>query len=448
MVTPIQDSIDRMSAATAVSRLGYAFGTGKPETTGNAEPYKIEKMKATSDGGVCLVCTPEQFAKAGYDICNGSRWCNNCGQDLGPAPAEPEYKDTHATEKSEARADAPKQSLRDKYATEAVKDRSGSVVPKNVQKKLHLGKATEQACGSYGATVVSNLTVKESKALGKLMEALKNTVKNIGGLDPPIYDHVKNRTTEIFVNGCKHTSICKHKQCDYIGFTKRPPAHFASSCLQFAVSELATKNVKVAGVSDMTVQNVNTNLINHPYLTFGTKTGSRIMCYAMVTKLASENPNEPCAIAQRPSDVQIDSAKAEKCQPYSEKGKGSTQTVEVRDSVDHLHNSLGFEQCLYKAAMTALTRPQIHQAFESNSEHPGAAKKHAYTLLLSLERERVGSSSKQPPRNYAKDMELAGICNVDAGEINALVQKMCSIMPNCVREMLKGARDTEDDSWY
>ena len=378
-----------------------------------------------------------------YELDNeGFRVCKHCAVVLGRCDLQADFKELHSTGSSGARAEIPKESRRDKFASSPVRD-VGSTVSESVKKSMNLGYST-QAAKKQDA----QLSKSENKKLTSVHERLNELIITVSPLHDEITRHIRMTTDSIFRRGLRHSQICNHKQCQR-SLIKRPPIIIAHSCFLYAVEELAAGSTVVNGVTKTQITNLHVKVKSSVFM-HSCNTSQNQVCYALIKCLEQEDVEQACSIIEEQTDMVPGSPKSTKSLPKRDPGF-SPVILRVREEVVELTQKIDFEPSVKKAAIFSLTVPKICQAVKYNQEMRNGVGcvQSAYVLLKSLQDEKdcqLGSSSHCAARDYS--LYTSSIMNMNGDDVENLVTAMRGLFTTKVHDVLNDERSQEDDSLY
>ena len=372
----------------------------------------------------------------------GFRVCENCHVVFARNNMQADYKELHSTENSDARADVPKESRRDKFASSPVRD-VGSMVSESVKKSMDLGYSNQAT-----KETDTELSKSEKKKLTNVHDRLNELLVTVSPVHPSITRHIRMTADFIFRKGLRHSKICNHKLCQR-SLIKRPPIIIAHSCFLYAVEELATGSTILNGVTKTQITSLHTNVKNSVFMN-QCSTSQNQVCCAVIKVLAQEDVEQACVSIQEKPDYVPGSPKSAK--PFSQRDAGVSPVIlRVREQVADLTQNIEFEASVQKAAIFSLTVPTICQAVKHNQETQKGigCRQSAYVLLKSLQDEKdsqSGSSSTCTARDYSS--YTTSIMKMNGGEVENLVTAMRGLFTTKVQDVLNDERSQEDDSLY
>jgi len=378
-----------------------------------------------------------------YDVDNeGFRVCKHCNVVFARNDLQPDYKEIHSTENSNARADVPKESRRDKFASSPVRD-VGSTVSESVKKSMDLGYSTE-------ATKKTNteLSKAENKKLTNVHVKLNDLLITVSPVHDLIRRHIVITADFIFRKGVRHARICGLHDCQR-SLIKRPPITIAHSCFLYAVEELSTGSTILNGVTKQEITNIHSKLKNSRYM-HSCNTSQNQVCCAVIKVLAQEDVEQACSVIQEMAEPVSRSPKSTKSLPQRDAGV-SPVILRVREEVAELTQKFDFEPSVHKAAIFSLTVPRICQAVKYNQEKRKGVgcTQSAYVLLKSLQDEKDSKSGSSSTCTALHDSSYTrSIVQMNGDEVKNLVTAMRGLFTTKVQDVLNDERSQEDDSLY
>lgn len=418
-----------------------------------------EKLSTSDDcanrltsSALCPECKTQNPMDCEIDE-EGFTVCKECGIVLGRSDTAHEYKDTHTTDKSMARADAPKESRRDRFASTAVGSSSGgkgTAAPGNARAVAQLCHAARRA-DAVSEKSENTLSRHENKKLGAVLQATDNLMCSLHPVDDRIQRVIRMTTERTFRRGVQHMKVCTHAQCQ-MPLVKRPSIVIAHNCFVYAVEELASGSCEAVGVNKTQISNLHAKVKANAYFN-STNSSQHQVCNAMIHCLASSDINQACRIVDA-SNEQVSGMS--KCKGVAKNvalkhcAGLSPVMVRVRECIVSLSRDMAYEDNVQKAAILALTVPEICQAVKRNNDMKDGVDSlgNAYLLLRSVQAikdAKCGASSSSEKTSHNAQMNVVGMRGKD---VETLVAKMQKLLPPSVSDVASGAREEEEDSLY
>lgn len=374
----------------------------------------------------------------------GFRVCE-CGVEAGYAEYGVDYKETHGTERSEARADVPCQHGRDDRRSKKVapasraREEGSSVVPDSVKKKNKLGFAAETVASSVPKKGPA-MTKGQARKLTNVIDAINKLSTQIGPVDEQIMKRVRCTADSLYCKSVEHSGCCNRGTC-HLGLFDKPVRVIACKAFEYTI-EKASKGEGIDGVTKQTLTALQGKIESSHVFNTQDNAAQNTSCIGMLAALDSEEANQACRVekeAAPPLKRKADSS--EGCPLASMKRQNSdissSPICQVRDAISKISSEFCFGSAVRDSAIGALMDSSVSKAIKSNSIVPETAGKYAtaYVVLRSVVARR---GEKHDDAAHSARVGL-----VDK-ELKQMVSKMSMLMPSST----VGSSSADDEDLY
>jgi len=395
------------------------------------------------NGALCQGCGTNNRC----DIINGGEGrmlCNKCGA-VGRVYFGNDYKDTNDTDKSTARADAPRPSDTGALRIGKVPFVETTVVPSSSKRKNKMGYAQE-ASTRAAEKEQRSLSKGNQRKLTNIIDCIEDLLNEMARVDDKIARKIRMDAEFIFLASLEHYSRCGKRECQKALFDK-PAGVIARESLIYTIDQIASTGMD--GVSTSTIVALQQRVRSSHVFNHRDNATQHQSCLAMISSLSTSDNSVVCPDA----DVKDDMRSPEKCQlkgaaigtgvPVCRQNSDvqSSPVVMMRDAIARLSVEYQCPGDVRNAAMSAMQDVEfVKKVFEEGSAFSMPKKSRsasAHVILCSVAKE----AGKYEEINTEKNLRRV---NLQSSEVQSMVDKMVQILPKGV----VGSRAVDEDELY
>jgi hypothetical protein len=371
----------------------------------NCDNTDRTKLRRTGEGTVVCVCG----AECAFELSN-------------------DYKETHATETSSARADGPC----DKHPSEV----NSTLIPSSAKRKFALGFAHENATKASDRIKLSR---GNTRKLTAIIESISKLLVQMTPVDHAIARKITIDAEEVFYASVEHYDRCKKKNCQKALFNK-PASVIAAKSFVNTVEQLSIGN-GISGVSRQTITALQERVQCSHVFNQRDNATQHHTCLAMISELLKNDNQVVCPDEPLEAAVVSEYVKGVPVQRQLS-DVHSSPIVQLRDAVAHLTVECEYSQRVREVAMLALQDGDFASSLTSNHLVPKAKGKMAcaYILLRSISESMNVKAVEN--KNTARHVKNLGLC---ASDILSMTTRMRAALPH---RALLSCSDADDDELY
>lgn len=375
------------------------------------------------------------------DILVGSdgRFVCKCGAE-GGVVMQCDYKDTHDTDKSSARADV--------YHSSRTIGRGGTIsavldtttVPGAAQKKHKLGIAPvmSQRMADKGESVLSR---GNQRKLTQIISTVDELLLEIGRVDDKIARKVRMDSEFVFKESLKHHALCRKRECQKSLFEK-PSGVIARESFVYTIDQLSS--VGMDGVSMQSIVALQQRVRSSSIFNQRDNATQHQSCLAMISALSTSDNCVICPEVQSDDDrraADVCGKAVNSSMPFRRQDSDvqTTYLVQLRDAISRLSVEYTCASKVRDAAMCAMQDNSFVKNLSDNGivSHKKTIFATAYIILRSVAEEAGSSDLLKSERHVRR-------CGLETSDVESMVQKMRLILPKGV----VGGHVIEDDELY
>jgi hypothetical protein len=394
---------------------------------------------------------------------HAGEWVCDCGVVGAKCPFDPDYKETHDTDNSKARADrpqaekrkerfghvpvnAPDQAKRIKESMGlAPKVDVGSTVPDNVKSKLKLGFAAQNANKEAEAPVEG----MEKKHVGKLTSVIKeinSLVVQMAPVEPEVGRVIRMKTDRIYRDSYKHSKFCDNPHCQK-ALVSKPARVIAHKSFVYTVEQLCKGVEQADGVSKTQLTSLHERVSDSQIFRLRDNATQHEAVLAMINSLDTGDICVPCPVVEE-EDAEEEKAfktpggaKPGRGQPAAARAGGNqnmhrqdsglqpSPVMVVREAVFKLSDQFKFAPSVRDAAVDALGDRDFASVIKNDTVVPHTASKFgkAYILLRSIREEAEatsGGGSSGAVADHSTHIQRVNMSNFNVDDLVAQMRKM------------------------
>jgi hypothetical protein len=384
--------------------------------------------KALSRQSLCLGCGTSDRRKFTIDS-NNFMVCE-CGVVAGQNGFGVDYKETHSTEGSSARADAPRKSSDFFSATGPARHKpaQASVVSNAVRGGMGYALEMEQRAADRTET----LDKRSVNKLGKVMKYTFELLEALRPLPEPLQRQIRMRVDKIFRSAAKHNDCCNSDACMLTLYEKASKTIAVSSVI-YAFDQICNKD-GVEGVTHQTLVAVHQRIQDSQVLNVGQNSSQHNI--AMITTLDTQDVEMVCRPVEREEATTPVKGALSTAMKRQRSDLQSSPMMQIRDAITSVSRQCGYQQRVRDAALACLHNATFAASIKNNLLLPDTmgTKGTAQVLLLSVA-EKVGAPG------------LSSLENTSMGGpgVMRLVETVKVALPGSV---FAGGTSCDDDSLY
>ena len=361
------------------------------------------------------------------DILLGSdgRYVCKCGAE-GAMVMGDDFKDTHNTDKSSARADVfrPSQAL----------VRSTSV-PEAAKRKHRLGKAAEMSERAADREAFA-LTKGNQRKLTAIVVMVDDLLNEIGRVDDKVARKVRMDAESVFRESVRHHSVCRRRECQKTLFEK-PVGVIARESVVFTLDQLSSTGMD--GMSIQSIVALQQRVRSSHVFSQRVNATQHQSCLAMISALSTSNNDIPCPEAKSPEERVA--CKAGGSLPFSRQQSDADVAglVQLRDAISRLSVEYACSSGVRDGAMCAMQDANfVKRLAESEAVSADKCKLGTAYVILRSVAEMTGDAQQIKAERYVR---RAGL---ETKDVESMVSAVRAILP---RDVVDG-RVVDDDELY
>lgn len=466
-VTPVADSMGRLhdrTYGTGMRRVVEREARRKERAVFNGQSLgSADFTRAVDDMSIDEYSSNVRFQQPSKDLKNalcqgcgthnrcdiidggeGRMLCNKCGA-VGSMYFGNDYKDTNDTEKSSARADAPRSSDSGVVRVGKPPSVETTVVPSSSKRKNKMGYAHE-ASTKAAEKEQKPLSKGNQRKLTNIIDCIEDLLNDMARVDDNIARKIRMDAEFIFLASLEHHSKCGKRECQKALFDK-PAGVIARESLIYTIDQIASTGMD--GVSTSAIVALQQRVRSSHVFNHRDNATQHQSCLAMISSLSTSDNSVVCPDAE----VEDDMRSPEKCQlKHAAMGTGvpvfrqnsdvqSSPVVMMRDAIARLSVEYQCPGDVRDAAMFAMQDVDfVKKLFEEGSGFSMPKKSRsasAHVILCSIAKE----AGKYDEINTDKNLRRV---NLESSEVQSMVDKMVQILPKGV----VGSRVVDEDELY
>ncbi len=341
-----------------------------------------------------------------------------CGVESGYASYGVDFKETHGTDKGEARADAPQQGdvdgrrARKIAALPRAQEAGSTVVPESVKKKNKLGFAAEAVASSV-AKSGPPMTKGQASKLTKVIDAINKLSTQIGPVDERIMKKVRCTADNLYCKSVEHAARCTRGVC-HLGLFDKPVRVIACKSFSYTI-EKASRGEGIEGVTKQTLTAIQSKIESSHIFNTQDNAAQNTSCIGMLATLDSEEANQVCCVEREAAPAAKRKGNVNEGIPFASTKRqnsdiNSSPICQVRDAISKISSEFSFDSAVRDSAIGALMDADVLKAIKTNAIVPETASKYAtaYVVLRSVVEKRGGKhdDTVQSARVGLADEEL------------------------------------------
>jgi hypothetical protein len=390
--------------------------------------------------------------------------CRYCGASSGRAQSyfQDDYKDTHATDKSTARADAPpaqhKQSeIEQDKAMTTPHCGGGAFVTKEQRQQFGYAQERVNRDAAKEAAAESDLKPEHKKHFGNVRDRLSDLIATMSPMEPQLAAAIDATTERIYKASLQHAQFC-HGDCQLKLYPKAPRV-IANKCFVHTVEEAA--KTQLAGVPAQSIASMQEKMDNHEtFLQYNHSTQNASL-HLIVKRLSTMDPMQACDrfddgngngngngdadVQRRTRGLERDKHKHDDAAVASNSPPAPALAIQVRDHIARLSAEYGCAVHVRDAARTALNDGKFSQKLKENDvvckDTVGAAGI-AYLMLRAVEKAR---SDPGAPSAFSTKSTRPLPPGLDKIEVDATIHRMTLALPDDVKAPSRAEDELYDD---
>ena len=420
------------------------------EYSSNSVQYTFVRPKPTKPGALCQNCGTTNPASMKVDNGTHRLVCDECGAEGKQYKYHEDYKDTHNTEKSTARADASSKSdeaIQMRFLGKTV-PAMGTMIATSAKKKNKLGYAQEMCNKEAQLADELKLSRGNQRKLTSIIEAIDEFIAEMSPVDASIARKLRMDASLIFRQSLTHHEKCGRKECQKALFNK-PAKVIARESFSYTIDTISAsegfENVAKQTIVSLQQRVHNSHVFNH--LENATQHQS---CLAMISAISTTDNCMVCPEAATEEGTKTpEPARSKATANKAPAGNVamrrqdsdvlSSPLMQMRDAIRRLSIEYSYSIEVRDVAMCALQDGEFSKHIIDAPITPGKATNFAsaYVLLRSISEEigkpNVASSQQEQVRKV-------GLADSD---VESMVQRMRGLLPKTV--MASGSGDYDDE---
>ena len=363
----------------------------------------------------------------------GRMLCNKCGA-VGSMYFSNEYKDTNETDKSIARADAPKTSGGVGGALRIGKPvhLEASVVPSSTKRKYRVGHAQEASLRA-SEKETQQMSKSNHRKLTSIIDCIEDLLNDMARVDDKIARKIRMDAESIFRASLEHNLKCGKRECQKALFDK-PAGVIARESLMYTIDQIASTGMD--GVSAASIVALQHRVRSSQVFNHRDNATQHQSCLAMISSLATTDNSVACPDA----DIEPDVRSPAKCHashanvvmrsgiPVRRQSSDVqfSPAVLMRDAIARLSVEYHCEGDIRNAAMFAMQDANfVKQVFADDSIFYDSKKSRSATahIIMCTVADKL---NKLDQVNTEKNLQRV---NLAFAEVQSLVEKMSDILP-------------------
>jgi hypothetical protein len=395
-------------------------------------------------GCLCTNCGSNKPSDIRVDDA-GHTVCESCGAQGSKFSYGTDYKETNDTDKSTARADAPRRE--DEHDLPRVKQpKALTTISADAKRKMKLGHAPE-IVASAAEREVAELGKGNQRRLKSLIDDIDKLFDELGQVDAEIKRKIRMDAKAVFIQSVKHGERCKKKECQK-ALLNKPMRVVARESISFTMDSLSSGE-GIAGVSKQTIVALQSRVNSSPAFSHRDNATQHQSCHAMISALTTDDNSIECPSVDEDYSLKTPERKADGRQPQpnstgipiarQDSDVQSSPIVQMRDAISRLSVEYSIPSELRDSAMCALqdgnfARQIMETPIVSTKKTHRAS---AYVILCSVA-EEYGKQGSYTMDDNCRRVGLSG------AELAPMVSRVRSILPKSAL----GGRVNDDDELY
>jgi hypothetical protein len=432
MVSPIIDSITMLHNRCYGLRSFEQFK--KPSSKAlKKSPFDVTddvpyRKQTVSYESLCMGCGTNDRRKFTIDS-NNFMVCE-CGVVAGQNGFGVDYKETHSTEGSSARADAPSRESNDAFSNPRCvrpKTAQATVVPDSA--RAGMGYAPEIA--QRAAEPEETLDKRAASKLGKVMKYTFDLLDALGPLPEPLRRKIRMRVDKIFRSASKHNDCCNSDACELTLYGKASKTIAVSSVI-YAFDQICNKD-GVEGVTHQTLMAIHQRIQNSQILNIGQNSSQHNI--AMISRLETQDVDMVCKpVDQEECSTPVKGATMPIQRQMS--GLQSSPMMQLRDAVTQASRQCGYSHKVRDSALACLHNATFAASIKNNMLLPdNMGTNEIAQILLSSVADKIGATGSSS--QFGSSVGGPGLIR--------MVEAVKAALPSSV---FAGGSACDDDSLY
>ena len=379
----------------------------------------------------------------------GRMLCNKCGA-VGSMYFSNEYKDTNETDKSMARADAPKPG----GVSQLSASRMGkpvpleaTVVPSSTKRKNRVGHAQEASLRA-SEKETQQMSKSNQRKLTSIIDCIEDLLNDMARVDEKIARKIRMDAENIFRASLEHNLKCGKRECQKALFDK-PAGVIARESLMYTIDQIASTGMD--GVSAASIVALQHRVRSSQVFNHRDNATQHQSCLAMISALATTDNSVACPDV----DIEPDMRSPAKCHashanvvmrsgiPVRRQSSDVqfSPAVLMREAIARLSVEYHCAGDIRDAAMFAMQDANfVKQVFADDSVFYDSKKSRSATahVIMCTVAEKLNKLDQVNTEKNLHRVDLA------FAEVQSLVKKMSNILPKGVI----GSRIVDEEELY
>ena len=445
-VTPIVDVMrhtDDKAYGTGMSRIVYQEQRRKERAVLEKNIAKIDNFdyaQALGDFSLDEYSSNTKFARPSEhppdSLCNNcgttkrtdiligsdGRLVCKCGAEGGMIMSS-DFKETHDTAKSLARADVSSSSSGTIKAS--IKTLHSTSVSQSAKRKHNLGNAAEMSLKMADKEEFS-LSKGNQRKLTNIVAVVDELLAEIGRVDDKIARRVRMDAESVFKESLKHHAKCKKRECQKSLFEK-PAGVIARESIVYTIDQLSS--IGMEGVTMQTIVSLQQRVRSSSSFNQRDNATQHQSCLAMISALSTSDNSLVCPEIHSEDEMRLTdcvSGKASSKLPFSRQDSDvqTTYLVKLRDAISRLCMEYTCPNEIRDAAMCSMQDNEFVKQLSEGTVVPSKKTSFAtaYIILRSVA-EETGNSGQLKNELHLRRVGLESM------DVESMVCKMRSILP-------------------
>lgn len=410
----------------------------------------INPEAETNAAGICANFPPDHGSHEFESNEEFFRVCKYCGIISGVSQNayQTDYRETHSTDSSMARADAPstRRDEQQEDRTITTPRRTGSAPATTREFRQSMGYAqeiTDRDSAEAAKTNVEELMDSSQRVqLQSLKKETKRLISMISPMERNISEAIVATTDNVYNAYLMHSKYC-HKQCT-VNLRHKATRVIANKCVVHTVEEAS--RLGLSGVSAQSITLIQDRINNHESFRQYNHSTQHNGTKLIVKKLSSMDVTIPCVCDAPPTETKVSSPVL--CSPVAfqhQRHDVPALTIQVRDEIAALSAQYKYAAHVRDAARTALNDRAFSNQIRENavvSQTDIGATGIAYIILRAVETAR--SAPGEPlalPTESARPLP-AGVEKID---VDMAIQLMMTALPDGAKASVSAEDELYDD---
>lgn len=418
------------------------------EHSSNTVQYSFTRPNATKAGSICAHCNTTKPGAIRIDHSSGHMVCEECGAEGECCRYGSDYKDTHDTDKSKARADTDNNTnkIHEIRLLGNHVGSTGTSIPTYTKKKNKLGYAQEQCNKEAEQADELNLSKTHNRKLTSIIEAVDDFITEMAPVDNSIARRLRMDASWIFRQSVKHYAMCGKKECQRALFNK-PARVIARESFSYTIDKISASD-GFDGVSKQTVVSLQQRVHSSHVFNHIENATQHQSCLAMISAISTGDNCIVCPDASADDARKtLEPARSQAISDQLSTGHVplrrqesdvlSSPLMQMRDAIRRLSIEYSYSTEVREAAMCALQDSEFSKHIVEAPVTPRKATNFAsaYVLLRSVSEEigKINASTSQ--EEQCRKVGLAG------SDVESMVRKMRVLLPKAVMVGCSGDYD-------